>query len=137
MADVPYSKHPLYQGLPQLDFGEDFSQDLTPAERGHAFLSKWLEKVRPFSLYSQRFNGSEDTSRMLRDIRRMYETFVCEQGWSELKYVIVLDHILLAGKPIYRPVFLAYSRAYDRGRLGEKSSSRLRPSSRVKSLRGR
>lgn len=128
MKEQSIRRHPLYQGEPTLDFGEDLDiTELTEEQKCSLFLSKYQELVDPLVKYEKYFNSTaKGIDHIFRDVKLYYKKLVLEGTWTEKKYVTVLDDIF-SNRAIFSVVTLDRAGLmFDRGGLSSQRSVRRR-----------
>lgn len=95
---VPVRRNPLMQRQAPLAFdGLEAEEllELTEDQKADRFLSRWMELVDPFVTYKRVFpRGDSDQKRILKEIKNFYKRYVLGEGWTEQKYVTVVNSIL-------------------------------------------
>lgn len=67
---------------------------LTPQQKADKFFSQWMEKADPFTRYANYLgSGRETPAIVMGKAKRLYKNMVLKQGWEEIKFVMVLDHM--------------------------------------------
>lgn len=92
-------RDPLLNGHPLLPFDETTSQDVKEVsedEQAAFFLSQWMKLIRPYSEYPRVFNrnAGKEVERLFRDIKVHYIHRVIREGWTEQKYVMVINTLM-------------------------------------------
>lgn len=129
---VAVKRDPLLLGEEPLAFDEVTEEELlelSPQEEADLFMSTWIETMRPFTLY-RRYFARPDVNQpaVLGHVKNFYTRFVTEGGWSDDKYLVSLDAVLVAGAPLSLKTLEAKGPLYDQERLPmqlrEKSAQR-------------
>lgn len=114
-------KTPVFQGLTPLvfdNFTEDEVLQLADDEEGTYFLSRWLEAAHPFTAYAPYFKESEwPQERILRAVRLNFLKACLQEGWSERKYVLVLDQLFTFKRALLWKEVAKAGVLHDEGRL--------------------
>lgn len=118
---ISAKSNPLFLGDKPLDF-DDVSADeltmLTPQQKTDKFASEWLLNIHPFTKYRKYFAESEKSSdHIIREVKNYFARYVGQEGWSELKYVMVIDHVLENGHPIIPDTIERSGSLFDADRL--------------------
>lgn len=130
---VPVSRDALFQEDEMLPFDDPSEAamlaTLTVEQRMDKFMSKYMALVDPFTVYADYFaHALKESAHILLDIKRNYKTFVLEDGWTEQKYVAVVNALCLGGADINKFTLQAHGSMYDLGKLpsGKKKRSTRR-----------
>lgn len=108
--------NPLLDGMQGLDFGDAQEEifSLTPDQEAEHFLPRWMEVVDPFVEYPKTFiDGDLSADRLLLEVKRYYKRFVLEDGWSEHKYVFVINDIFENRARFYDETIKKHGVMYD------------------------
>lgn len=124
----PAAKHnPLFmKDENALDFGDEFDPKvLTVEEKQDAFMSKYMDVVKPVEKYKKYFESSaKDLDHILRDVKLYYKKLVLEGTWNERKYVEVIDD-LFSNRVVISIVTLDRAGLmYDKGQLASQRNVR-------------
>lgn len=120
MADkhIPVKRNPLMQRAEPLSFDNAAAEDLlelTDEQQADRFLSRWMEVVHPFTTYKKVFsNGHDkDAKRILKEIKNFYKRYVLVDGWTEQKYVLVVNSLLEARAQVGPVSIERFGKMYD------------------------
>jgi hypothetical protein len=93
-------RDPLLKGAEPLPFDNLSKEEvvsLTDSQKVDKFLSRWMELIRPMTKYKRFFEASENEhGHNLRLVKNMFKHFCIDGDWSERKFVICLDGVLLS-----------------------------------------
>ena len=119
MADkhTPVKRNPLMQKETPLSFDNASTEELlelTEDQKADRFLSRWMELVNPFVTYKKVFpRGDSDQKRILREIKNFYKRYVLTDGWTEQKYVLVVNALLDARAQVGPVSIERFGKMYD------------------------
>lgn len=131
----PVKRSPLFQEDTMLSFDDPHDQEelatLTVQQKMDKFMSKFMILVDPFVTYADFFEHAVKTSsHVLLDIKRNYKTVVLEDGWTERKYVAVVDSLLRGGADVNAYTLQSYGFMYDRDTLPSTQRTQRRSTTR-------
>lgn len=123
---------PFYRGYKTLSFDPDSGGvfEMTDAQKEELFMSVYLSDVQPFSRYPF-LRKCENRDLCMKQIKNGYGLFVLGAGWTESKYVSVIDLMLVRG------IFVDTEKIAQFGTVWEKShhsNSRRRARGRNRKL---
>lgn len=127
--NMPKKHHPFYKGHSMLDFGEQ-TEDLlvkTDRQKMDGFLSKYMDLFNPVEEYEKYFQNSAKTvDHILKEVKTFYKKLVIDGGWSEKKYVVVLNDIFENNVPLSLPVLDNKGFLFDKEMLDSQKVRRRR-----------
>lgn len=120
----PHKNNPLLNGddtlFDEIDSDIDF-KGLTKDQQADKFISKWLLNVHPFTKFRKYFsiNGpyGVNTEFILNFVKIHYGIFVHDNGWSEQKYAICLDHLMSMNYKFSKKAFENIGEDYELNKL--------------------
>lgn len=114
---ISVKRNPLFLGHKGLDFGEDV-MELSDSQKSDKFMSQWMGVFKPFGRYANYLkNSGKDKAVVFREIKNYFKRYVLTDGWSEMKYVMVIDSILESGSMLIPVVIEKFGESFDNGRL--------------------
>lgn len=124
LSSLSVRNHPLYQGQPTLDFGDDFDViTITPEKEQEVFLSKYQRLVKPLIKYEKYFSASaKSKAHIFKEIKLYFKKLVQEGSWTEKKYVEVLDDIFTNRATLSIFILDSVGLRYDKGQLASQRS---------------
>lgn len=90
---VAKKKHPLLSGAPGLFDSDDDVMQLDDKQRADAFYSRFVERYHPVSTYPK-FFARNDLPIVVKEIKRLYISYVVHGQWNDAKYSAVLVSIM-------------------------------------------
>ena len=118
---VVVKKDPFLQGETTLkfdNFDEEQISELTESQKSDKFMSYWLEVIDPFVKYERFFEESDKSHDLnLNMIKNFHVKYVLRGSWSDRKFVMIIDNILINRFAISIKAFEKSEQLYKEGRL--------------------
>lgn len=94
---LPIKRTPIMIGQQGLNFGNIPEEDvtkLTDDQKAAKFLSKYQQVVDPVITYEDYFKSTaKSIDFIFREVKLYYKKLVLDSGWTERKYVAVINNI--------------------------------------------
>lgn len=113
--------NPLLNQVVPLEFDELDKNDLlelTADQKTDRFMSQWMRLMHPLTAYKNYFQRAErGRERVLHEVKMFYKKLVVNGGWSEQKFVLVVDHLLKNNSMLSEKTFANAEKLHSEERL--------------------